>query len=68
MLETTTKMFWNGLPLDSNNAGLGEEGDFEEYQEEDQGQVADQGKPSNLTHASVLLLSNACFQVFYANA
>ena len=40
--------------LDPSNAGLVEEGEYEDYQEEDQGQVADQGKPSYKAHDVIL--------------
>ena len=36
--------------LDPSNTEYVEEGDFGEYQEEEPGQVADQGKPSNNAH------------------
>ena len=40
--------------LDPNNTEYVEEGDFGEYQEEEPGQVADPGKPSNNAHIDPL--------------
>ena len=58
--------------LDPSSTEFVEEGDYEEYQEEDQGQVADQGKPSNIdtcpilcfTHAYATLFSSCIFSLF----
>jgi hypothetical protein len=44
--------------------GYSEEEEFGYYQEQDKGHCADQGKPSNLIHASIPVLVYACLYLF----
>ena len=65
---TLTPLF---LPtIDSNNAGVEDEGEYEDFQEGDQGQGAEQGKPFNIVaclnpsftmHGSFTISLSACF-------
>ena len=54
--------------LDESGGGVAEEGDQVDYQEEDQGQLADQGKPLHLLMSFVLLFYNMHVLPIYANA
>ena len=50
--------------LDASGGGVAEEGDQVDYQEEDQGQIADPGKPLHLLMSFVLQFSICMFYLF----
>ena len=54
--------------LDASGGGIAEEGDQVDYQEEDQGQIADPGKPLLLLMSFVLLFYNMHILPIYASA
>ena len=54
--------------LDASGGGIAEEGDQVDYQEEDQGQIADPGKPLHLLMSFVLLFYNMHVLPIYASA
>ena len=63
-LQVVDSVLFPFATLDASGGGIAEEGDQVDYQEEDQGQIADPGKPLHLLMSFVLLFSICMFYLF----